>query len=122
MKKLLLGALLLAFSYGTGHSQTYQRVIPTAQTAKDPLTENKERIAKAHAALFKLPYSKDYIRDVVVAEIKQNRRTVAPHFPERQPGSNSARIDEWINQYPDEVTAYLRYVGLTHRKYVLAKR
>lgn len=121
MKKLLLGIFLLAGSYGAVLSQTYVQATPAAHT-QDPVTERKHMIAQAHDALLKLPYTKEYIRNVIVAEVNRDRHAVAPHFPERQPGSNAANIDQWVSQYPDEVTAYLRHVGRIHRKYVLSKR
>lgn len=122
MKKLLVGIFLLLGSYGAASSQTYAQTPAVAHGTHDPLSEKKHMIAQAHDALLKLPYSKEYIREVIVAEVKNNRHTVAPHYPERQPGSNVAHIDHWITTYPNEVNAYLRYVGGIHRKYVLLKR
>lgn len=120
MKKLLLGILLLAGTGGSAFSQASTQVQPITQTAQDPVAAKKDMIARAHAALLKLPYPKDYLREVILAEVKQNRTVVAPHYPPRE-GATTAKVDEWITRYPQEVTDYLRLVSRTHRKYSLAK-
>lgn len=120
MKKILFGSLLFTFLCGTAYSQSQSRPQATVQAVQDPVAHQKEVISRSHSALFKLPYPKEYIRDVIVAEINENKPRVAPHYPQRA-GATTAIIDQWITQYPGEVAAYIRLVNITHRKYALAK-
>jgi|GEM_PF-6050134 len=121
MKKILLGICLL----GILHKASTAQAVVNQQPAPDPasMVEKKiEIISRSHAAIFKLPHTKEYIRDVVVEEIKQNRYKVAPHYPERKPGVGITEVNSWISNYPDEVNNYVRYVGGIHRKYNTTKR
>ena len=123
MKKNLLGIFLLGALYGISPAQTAVNQ-PTSSIPVDAdMVEKKiEIISRSHAAIFNLPHTKEYIRDVVVEEIKQNRYKVAPHYPEDKPGVGASEINYWISNYPDEVNNYVRYVGGIHRKYNTTKR
>lgn len=43
----------------------------------------KARLERAHQGFYSLSYNDQYVRDVIMPAIRNERATVAPHFPAR---------------------------------------
>lgn len=96
-----------------------------AQDAKK-LTESefalcKSKIERAHQGFYKLSFSQDYVRDVIMPSVRNERATIAPHFPARQSGVKSDDLfKSWIETYPAEYESYLVFLRKQHEKWRIA--
>ncbi len=73
------------------------------------------QLQESHKQIGQLPYSTEYIFQHIFPEIRLERHTVAPNFPER--GSSAEETDQnmknWINNYEDE---YIKYIDFLQEK------
>ncbi len=71
-----------------------------------------DKLSDAHRQIGQLPYSTDYIFQHIFPEIRSERQTVAPNFPER--GNTAEESDrsmqEWIKNFEDEYINYIEYL------------
>ena len=98
----------------------------TATSAHDETDHKLRQIARVHDLIHRLPFTEQYIRETVLAEVKANRKKVAPHFPERHEipagASPIEMAKNWINNYPKEYEDYIAYVESVVRKYMRASK
>lgn len=81
----------------------------------------KAKLERAHQGFYRLSYSDQYVRDVIMPGIRNERLTVAPHFPQRVAGKSSDELfKEWMENYWDEYGAYMLYLNKQHQKWRLA--
>jgi hypothetical protein len=112
---MLAFAALMQFSAVT---QSY------AQGARQmTLEERHDLLRQQHRAIYALPQPKEFIYDELMPKITEQRKTVAPHFPERggDEAATKSNIDYWLTEYPEELDAYVRLVGEHVSKYANRK-
>lgn len=74
-------------------------------------------LERAHKGFYDLGYSQEYVRDVVMPEIRKERQVLASHFPERRAGADSKSLFvRWISEYPQEYENYMGYLRKQHVK------
>lgn len=74
-------------------------------------------LERAHKGFYDLGYSQEYVRDVVMPEIRKEREVLASHFPERRSGVDSKSLFvRWISDYPQEYENYMGYLRKQHVK------
>ncbi len=49
----------------------------------------KAKLERAHQGFYRLSYGEQYVRDVIMPDIRNERVKVAPHFPHRVVGTDS---------------------------------
>lgn len=81
-----------------------------------------DQIIAAHKTIYSLPYDYEFKKNTIMAEVFEERKRIAPHFPQREiTGEDQVEIREaffkWIAQYPEEFKLYLNRTHEITRKY-----
>lgn len=81
----------------------------------------KAKLERAHQGFYRLSYGEQYVRDVIMPDIRNERVKVAPHFPHRVVGTDSDILfKDWMENHWDEYAAYMLYLNKQHEKWRLA--
>lgn len=109
--KTLLFTLFVLVSWSTLLGQ---------QRSTDEVSGLIFQLEEKHKALFTLPHSEDFVRDVIVPEITAEREVICPNFPQRgEEHEDGAKglFREWIKNHREEYDDYILYLNEVLRKY-----
>lgn len=96
----------------------------SAQTTREVAFESRKEILESqHRRVYALPLSQDFIHNELMPQIREERKAVAPHFPERGVTSEAtdANIRNWLTTYPEELDAYVNFVNNKIAPYIERK-
>lgn len=112
MKTLILTIVLFSLSIGLTFGQQ--------KRSADETTSLIFQLEQKHKELFTLPQSEDFIRDVIIVEVHENRMQICPNYPNRgdeHPEGNRGLFKDWITNHPDEYEDYIDYLREIMIKY-----
>ena len=73
------------------------------------------QLRSLHNSLYNLPYDSHFIQSNIIPEVNAKRKTIAPHYPERESyGENSEeaykQLRIWFETYPMEYSNYVVFL------------
>lgn len=109
--KLLFGVLFIFNSLNS-----YSQELLT----EEQLSRKVIRLQNAERDLYRLPFEKSFIRETLAPEVLENRNELAPHFPNTPSASKEIReerLRDWIVQYEQEYSDFIRYFEIFIRSH-----
>lgn len=84
-----------------------------AQSVKEMSVEERQTaLENLHKRLYALPLSQDFIYQELMPNVREERKAVAPNFPQRGRTEEETRsnLSSWLKNHPDELDAYSKFI------------
>lgn len=91
-----------------------------AQSARDMKVEERQaHLENLHKQLYELPLSQNLIYQELMPKVREERKAIAPHFPQRgrTEEETQTNLASWLKDYPDELDAYSKFIEKKIKQY-----